>query len=348
MSAADNVKPVNEPHPQVALSTSAPVTTVAAKPLATALGSQAKATAATQAVIVQAPHESVPVKITASPTDYVGPSVAFGGSLVVGFIGWCVVRWQLNRQRVDAQSQHRANTKAQLRLDAYRDFQVALGRLYACDFPDVQIMLIRNQLENAINLSQHGYPIQISARVMDFGKVLNAFMVAINDLTFFIERYESLLPGFDIFKTAFGCAMHDVRKHRPALDAVLVRWLPMDGVDQDGHPITLNQRKIEPVALQEFDSATKPMSTALGQARVWVMDLAIDAQNFLLGDYADKPVSRRQPVDQTYFTVTNDPVARDRLDALFDNTDYARSNAASIAYAHARYATVQDLPTKPP
>lgn len=59
------------------------------------------------------------------------------------------------------------------------------------------------------------------------------------------------------------------------------------------------------------------------------MDLAIETQNYLLGDYAEETVKRRKPIDPRYFVVTRDPKDRPDLDAKFQNTDYMRNGFSS-------------------
>ena len=347
MSVAGNTTPTDARHNLANASSAAVATAASGKPAALPIASQAKPISATQAFVVQAPREPVQVRITESPTDYIGPCIAFFAALVTAGLGWIAINWQLKRQRKDAQNQHRENTKAQLRLDAYKDFQLVLARFYACESPNVRLALIRNQLDLARNASSQGQTFRISARAMDFGEKLNQLLTAIAELRLFIERYESMLPGFDIFSTALAVVVHDAIKHRAALDVVFVKWLPVDFLDANGGKAMRNIQRIDSTALQELEIASAPMIVAINKGKSWVFDLAVDAQNFLLGNYADQTVQRRKPVDQIYFTVTIDANDRDRLNALFDDTDYARANAASMAYAHARYATAKDFQTTP-
>lgn len=295
-----------------------------------------------QGILLQAPRTAVPVKITDSPTDYKGLGLSIGASLLVALVTSCigiwVVRLQLDRQRKDAQDQQRANTKSQLRLDAYKGIQAALAKYSDVESPFVRIALMRAELVSAVEAAKQGGQLSVQARFRQFADTINAFQSSLCELVFCIERYESILPGFDIFKTAFSCAMHDIRQGRVAFDNVLLNWLPMDGVDAYGRPVLLNAKAVTQEAVNGFNQAASPLETAIQQASSWVFDLGVEAQNFSLAEYADQEVPRRKPTDPTFFTITVNPADRQELQKKFDATEYGRWRMASLAYALRHYA----------
>jgi hypothetical protein len=300
------------------------------------------ASAPTQSIVLHAPHDPVPIDITHSPTDYTGIGISIAASffvaLATSLTGLVAIRMQLDRQRKDAEEQQRANTKAQLLLDAYKDIQAALTKYSDVESPFVRIALIRAELTGAIEAIKQGRQLPLQARFPQFAEKINAFQNSLCELVFCLERYESILPGFDIFKTALSCALHDLRQRRGAFDAVLLNWLPIDGTDHSGRPALLNAKVVTQEAVEQFNKAAAPLETAIQQAGGWVFDLGVEAQNFSLAKYADKVVPRRKPTDPTFFTVTVDPGDRQELQAKFDATEYGRWLAASLAYAHLHYA----------
>ena len=60
----------------------------------------------------------------------------------------------------------------------------------------------------------------------------------------------------------------------------------------------------------------EPILDSLGLLKIWAMDLAVELQNHLLGDYADCKVSHRQPIDSKFFVVSIDK--HDALMRYFD------------------------------
>ena len=310
--------------------------------------SPAIAQPATPTIVVQAPFEAVPVSIKDSPTDYKGIALSIGASVIVAvvtsYIGFRVARLQLNRQRNDTEEQQRANTKAQLRLEAYKDIQATLTRYSDVESPFVRIALIRAELNGAIEAGKQGRQLTLQARFSQFAEKINGFQNSLRELVFCLERYECILPGFDIFKTALSCALHDLRQHRGAFDAMLLNWLPINGTDHSGRPALLNAKLITQETIEQFNRAAAPLEIAIQQAGAWVFDLGVEAQNFTLADYADQVVTRRKPGDPTFFTVTVDPADRRELQAKFDATEYGRWLAASLSYAHRRYVGPNDMP----
>lgn len=284
----------------------------------------------TRSVVLQVPKTPIPVQVKDPGFDWLGFGASAAVAIMSALLSYVAIRWQVKRQHGEAVEQHKKTVKADLRLGAYRDFQEALSKYYEQEAPDVRLRLIRNQFEMAVLATDRGevqYP--LPARVLDFGHRLNNYLNHLMPLIFFIERYESMMPGFDIFRTALSCALHDVHRSRVRIDSFLTYWLPMDGRDPSGNPVLLNQRLITKHALEHFDPAAANMIDAIGFTRVWVMDLAVETQNYLLGDYAEKTVKRREPIDPRYFVVTSDPKDRADLDAKFQNTDYMRSASDS-------------------
>lgn len=308
-----------------------------------------------QAVVLQAPKTPLLVDVKDHGIDWANVMVSgivslavAGGAALIGYFvtRWQVIKqqgitkWQIGEQHKEAIAQHKQTVKADLKLGAYRDFQDALTKYYACEHPDVRIALIRIELQTALNRSELGQgQAPVSARAWDFIQRIGAFLQAVNALIFLIERYESLLPGFDIFRTAFASASHDIVRRKAKFEQVLTFWLPMDSNGNTG--AILNHRQILPQTLVDFDNAAAGLDEPINLLKCWVADLAVDMQNFLLGEYADQRVKRREPIDPTFFVVTNDTADRADLDRRFNKTEYKRSGDTAVALARAVQAQRQ-------
>jgi hypothetical protein len=153
-------------------------------------------------------------------------------------------------------------------------------------------------------------------------------------LIYFLERYESLLPGFEVYKLALSSALHDAREASSRLFSVLLKWLPIENPNSEkviGAAAFMWLPLITDEALSELNQAAAPLEKALGQLDCWALDLAVDVQNYLLGEYADQIVKKRQPIDdETYFTISIDQDKSVALKKYFnEETEWGR-NAAKV------------------
>lgn len=301
----------------------------------------------TQAVTVQLPKGDLNVRVTGAPTDYLTPAIQIIVAVFSVAASAGVILWQMRRQHDQAIEQHHLNVKADLRLDAYRDFQSCFRQFTDTGNPALDIASLRTAFSIAIdqlesNMQQYP-PIWRAPVVME--KLNNHTGHAI-DLIFFLERYESLLPGFDIFKTAISCALHDIRSATQPFHQMLIKWLPMEHPDYGRNPNApqfINRPTITDIALKELNAVSESLEKALNQLQTWTIDLSVEAQNRLLGEYSDQRVKRREAPDQTFFTVTADAADRKRLDELFNATDYCRANALLMSETKARFANEAQL-----
>jgi hypothetical protein len=233
--------------------------------------------------------------------------------------------WQVNKQRRDAIDQQTENVKANLRLTAYQELQALLSHFTeAVGEAPTMMRLISAQMTTLVNLASSG---QRTEQVFHaFGKCTSSAIGLIS----FLERYQSLMPGFDVFRVAIAAALHDIVNSRPNYDAVLIRWLPIDNpkAGQPGQSPFLSLPLITPQATVDHDNRADVLHVAIGKLQVWAIDLANDAQIFLLGKYKDADIRRRVAPDQTYFTVTANPEDRERIRSLFKQTAYWRNAMA--------------------
>ncbi|RDS82228.1 hypothetical protein DWU98_09325 [Dyella monticola] len=292
----------------------------------------ASASPPTPSVVSHASQGPLPIEITKSPTDYTGIAISIGASMLVAvvtsYIGFRIAKLQLERQRKDAQEQQRANTKAQLRLDAYKDIQSALAKYAAIKSPAAKLATIRADLNRVVVATRDGKQPTLRSRAAQFTDNLDAFQNALRELKLCIERYEAILPGFDIFKKALACGLHELLRLRGAVEQVLADWLPVDSRYQ-GVTTPANVKLVTADAQTAFDRAAWPLETAIQQVEGWVFDLGVEAQNFTLKDYADQPVPRRKP-DEPFFTVTVDLEDRESLQKKFAETEYGKAVTASL------------------
>ncbi len=204
--------------------------------------------------------------------------------------------------------------------------------------PAVEVRLILAALQIQLHGIANNIPVApMQYREPAFRNMLDRLSNNAIELVFFLERHAPLLPGFDVFKLAFGAALDEIRQNYIKFQAVLFRWLPIDNPNyspQGSVPQFLYCPTITSDAISEFQENMEPILKSLGRLECWASDLSIELQNHLLGDYADQRVEHRVPIDPDYLVVTVDSAHREKLMRYFnEETDYGQKARAAEAWA---------------
>lgn len=318
-------------HPQVG---SLPETRASsAVPHSAELSHQASFQQETRATTLQLAGNDFPVRITSTPDDYIGPSIQIAVAILSAAASAMVIIWQMRRQKKQADKQHVKTVQAELRLDAYRDYLIVNRNFSETQTINTQILLMRSAFSGAIEQYQNiCFQSPLIPRTPAFMEVATKHIKNAIALVFFLERYESLLPRFEVYKLALNAALHEINKVYSQLFPVLLKWLPIDNPNFDrvaGAPAFLQIPIITDEALSEFNQAAAPIEKALGQLECWTSDLAVDLQNYLLGEYADQKVKKREPIDiDTYFIISIEPDKSVELARYFnEETEWGRSQS---------------------
>ncbi|OAJ52152.1 hypothetical protein A6V36_18730 [Paraburkholderia ginsengiterrae] len=293
-----------------------------------------------QPALLYTPTQGVPIRVIEAPTDYITPSIQIATTIFAAAVSVLVIVLQLRRQHREAIEQHKRSVKADLQLEAYREFQSAIRPYSDASVPTATMASIRTAFAIAVDRTQAGLDqAPVIYRAPAFMGELNRYAEAAVRLIFFIERYDALLVGFDIFKIAINSAIHDIHHTNLLFQSMLIRWLPIENPEVARNPAAapfIYRPDITANTLIEFDALAEPLQVALGRLQCWIGDLAVEVQNHLLGEYADQPVERRNAPNQSYFTVTAAPDERQRLDGLFSAMPFMQQ--AIAAGNHARQA----------
>lgn len=264
----------------------------------------------TQALVLQLSEKPIVVKVDSGVPDWVSPVIQIGVAVLAACASVGVILWQMKKQREHTLDQQKQITKSQLRLEAYREFQKIYAPFLETSLIEVEIQIIftafQRQLDS-IGRNSRVNPIQYREPI--FREQLEKHLNNAVELTFYIERYAPLLPNFEVFKRAFSVAHYEIQKSRRCLQDTMLRWLPMEHPDFKINPRApqfMNNPEITSDAVKEFEIVMQPILDALGLLKVWAMDLGVELQNRLLGDYADCKVSHRKPEDSKFFVVSID------------------------------------------
>jgi hypothetical protein len=292
----------------------------------------------TRTLVLQVPDKALAVKIDSGVPGWVSPSIQIVVSIIAAAVSVGTILWQMRKQRELTLEQQKKETKAQLRLEAYREFQRIYAEFNVSQKPAVEIRLILAALQTQLHGIANNIPvIPIQYREQIFRNLLNQLSNNAIELVFFLERHAPLLPGFEVFKLAFGAALDEIRQNYIIFQSVLFRWLPIDNPNyspQSTVPPFLYCPTITTEAVSEFQENMEPILKSLGRLECWASDLSIELQNHLLGDYADQNVAHRIPIDLDYFVVTSSQEQREELTRYFhEETEYGRKASAAEAWA---------------
>lgn len=262
----------------------------------------------TKALTLQMPEKSILVKIDSGVPDWVSPTIQIVVAILAASASVGTILWQMKKQRQHTLEQQKQITKSHLRLEAYREFQKIYAPFLETSLIEIEIRLIFIAFQKQLDDGQLGLPVTpIQYREPDFREKLENHLNNAIELTFYIERHAPLLPNFDVFKRAFSVAHHEIQKDRRALQYTMLRWLPMEHKNFKIDPIApqfVNNPQITSDAVKEFETVMEPILDSLGLLKLWAMDLTVELQNHLLGDYADCKVSHRKPLDNKFFVVS--------------------------------------------
>ena len=172
----------------------------------------------TQAVVLQLSEKPVLVKIDSGVPDWVSPAIQIAVAILAASASVGAILWQMKKQREHTLEQQKQVTKSQLRLEAYREFQKIYASFLEPNSIGVEIQLIFTAFKRQLDNIQQGFPVTpIKYREPVFQEQLEKHLNNSVELVFYIERHAALLPNFDVFKTAFSVAHHEIQKDKRTL-----------------------------------------------------------------------------------------------------------------------------------
>lgn len=119
------------------------------------------------------------------------------------------------------------------------------------------------------------------------------------DLMIFIEKWQIVDPRLDIFRSAFGVALRDIRQSWTTLAQLVGAVIAA----APGAPIPAGPPKD---ALEEARKASDQLINAASKLSAWAADFQLEVQALLLSDLFPNRLAHRQPLDPEYFVVRLD------------------------------------------
>ncbi len=144
-----------------------------------------------RAITLQPTNNDFPVRVTSTPPDYIGSSIQIAVAILTATASALVIIWQMRKQKALADAQHRLSVKADLRLDAYRDFQIILRNVTDSNSVSTQILLMRSAFLGVIEQNKNtNIQTPLLQRTPSFMDAMSKHINNSIALIFFLERYE--------------------------------------------------------------------------------------------------------------------------------------------------------------
>ena len=129
------------------------------------------------------------------------------------------------------------------------------------------------------------------------------------NLMILIEKWQIVEPRLDLFRLAFGVALHEIRATWQAVSVLAGAALPPVG----SGPLP----QVPNEALQGLRAANEALINAASKLSAWVVDFQLEVQAELLSDLFSNSLTHREPIDPEFFVVRLDQY--DALQDYFEN-----------------------------
>lgn len=249
-------------------------------------------------------------------------------------IGAIVIIYQLGIQRKSGLDIQRENHREQLRLRVYDEFckahsqcsekNLAAG-MYAFLIP-MNLKIYNGQMKTGNEIGLKVFkPSPIKDRAVEFSRLHHEAQASTINIIRLIEKYEIMVPEFNIFKLAINVANFDMRNTCVNLHEYLLRILPMDIVLPDGESRVVNVKELGEEQLKKLDALVDKYKSASDDLTCYLYDLNVELQNVFLSKLFNGSVSRRKPLDPEVKVITTESENIKQLRNYFENeTDFGK------------------------
>lgn len=268
---------------------------------------------------------------------------SLGGSFltILGlFVSVFMLNHQIRSSSESALSLDKVSRRNALNLDIYKGLtdraeavDQALSELISYERQCCwQLNSYRSFLENGTAREMHGDP----QKLLDLhGQLGTAVVVLIKE----IERWESAVQNFDVFRYAFSSAHYDEMSSFHRVFPLAVRLLPgaVDPVLRQAFHGAISDDLIG-----QFEAAFNAHFEASRDLSNFCFDLRVETQNALISHLFKRSVSRRVPEDPDVVVVNIDDSDRGRLARYFTElSPLGKSNQEAIASVRAAVSARQ-------
>lgn len=259
-------------------------------------------------------------------------------TILAATIAAMMIIYQLGRQHRNELTRQENATRSKLKLEIYQEFSPFLSNSmealvetggYARSSPLHASMF-------ATQVSMGWNPLPISDRAKVFLDLHYKAVNSMTDLIIQLEKYFIVCPRLEIFRLAFGCALHELGSRFDKLHTFMIQHYPINVGDTG----TVNFVKVfDSQLLQEQQSLCLAYANAEMDINTYLSDLRNELQTLLLGElFSGNRLPKRIPIDPAFKVISLEPEAIGQLQEYFLNqTEWGKQSKKYEMDAHMRF-----------
>lgn len=264
-------------------------------------------------------------------------------TILAATIAALMIIFQLGRQHRNELARQENATRSKLKLEIYQEFSPFLSNSmealvetggYARSSPLHASMF-------ATQVSMGWNPLPISDRAKVFLDLHYKAVNSMTDLIIQLEKYFIVCPRLEIFRLAFGCALHELGFKFDKLHTFMIQHYPVDAGDTG----TVNFVKVfNPQLLQEQQSLCFTYADAEMDFNTYLSDLRNELQTLLLGElFPGNRLPKRVPIDPAMKVISLEPEAVNHLQEHFLNkTEWGKQAKKTEAEVQKHFHSLVD------
>lgn len=253
---------------------------------------------------------------------------------VLGIIvGALMIVFQLGRQQRHESAMQKDNFREQLRLEIYQEFSKVLAET-SNKIAKVGSYVHLIDTFAKVNLDQINVgvtPPPISSRSPEFSAKHYEATRSYIELIELCEKYEIVSPELYIFRLAIHDGLHNLEKAFQSLNSFLIKFLPMDAVDNQGNARVLNVNVVTSDQIDLLSNLVTTYTNASGDLGGYLFDLNVELQNIFLSGLFKNKVKRREPIDKNIKVITTDPDGMEKLKEYFEEESPSAIHRKQVA-----------------
>lgn len=255
---------------------------------------------------------------------WISDLITFAGII----FGALIILYQLKRQHESSLELQKEDYRNKYRLTIYDEFSKVINKAEKSLTDQFSYTLaIPNEFSLRSELIISGMKIPpINKRTAEVNKLYFSSFELITEILCLIEKYEIVIPKFNIFKLAIGSINYDLVKSWKNLTSFLSKILPLDVVFPNGEHKITNDYNPNDNEIIELNKLSEYFETNLVTFMGYLYDLQVELQNKLLIKLFDNEVLKRKPTDTIVKVITTDEREIENLKKYFEEeTDWGKS-----------------------
>ena len=259
-------------------------------------------------------------------------------TILAATIAAMMIIYQLGRQHRNELAREENATRSKLKLEIYQEFSPFLSNSLEA-FVETGGYARSSPLHAAMFATQISIgwsPMPIPDRAKVFQDLHFKAVNSMTDLIIQLEKYFIVCPRLEIFRLAFGCALHDLGSRFDKLHTFMIQHYPVDVGDTGAVNFV---KAFDSQLLQEQQSLCLAYANAEMDINTYLSDLRNELQTLLLGElFPGNRLPKRIPIDPAFKVISLEPEAIGQLQEYFLNqTEWGKQSKKYEMDAHIRF-----------